>query len=111
MGVLSVALVGETLDNEDGSSRQEEVALCHVGESVHFVLEPDERVDALVTVLSARRVRIGGVGPGNGWLPRMLEQGVPVSGFIESIGRTMDGRLGIVLEVSTGPDAAHHIAG
>jgi hypothetical protein len=105
MGVLSVALVGETLDNEDGSSRQEEVARCHVGETVHFVPNPDERVDALVTVFSARRVAIGGVGPGNGWLPLMLEQGVPVSGMIESIGKSMNGQLGVVLEVSTGPDA------
>lgn len=51
---------GEWYDNEDGSSRQEELRRCRPGESVDLVREPDNPHDPLaVAIVSARGIRVG----------------------------------------------------
>jgi hypothetical protein len=103
MGVFSVALVGEALANDDGSSRQEEIARCHIEESVSFALDPAAPANGeAVRVLSARGVEIGRIGPGNAWIAERLREGRPVHAFIESLVRS-NGSIAVVLEVSTEP--------
>src|SRR3546814_19312168 len=51
---------GECFDNEDGSSRQDELRRCRTGEEAHLVREPDNPHDPLaVAIVSARGVRVG----------------------------------------------------
>src|SRR3546814_12775632 len=51
---------GECFDNEDGSSRQDELRRCRTGEEAHLVSEPDNPHDPLaVAIVRATGVRAG----------------------------------------------------
>lgn len=55
-----IGVVGESHANDDGSSRQAEIARCSVGEPVRLRHRPDNRFDTnCIEVLSARGVQIG----------------------------------------------------
>lgn len=87
-------LVGERFDNEDGSSRQEELARCTVGEIVELVREPSNPHDpSAVAVYSCRRVQIGYVGADrSAWIGSKMDRGYPVRA---AIGAIRGGRSGL----------------
>lgn len=55
---FSLPAIGERHDNDDGTSRQEELALCEPGEDIRLFREPEKPHDRMaVAVLNCRRVR------------------------------------------------------
>lgn len=65
MGIndFRLRLVGERFENRDGTSRQEELEQCSVGEPVTLERETDNPVDpGAVAVFSARGRQIGYLG-------------------------------------------------
>ena len=90
MGIndFRLRLVGAQFDNEDGSSRQEELSRCVVGDPVELVREPDNPHDpSAVAVYSCRRVQIGYIGADRtAWIGSKLDRGYPVRAIIGAIG-------------------------
>jgi hypothetical protein len=90
MGIndFRLRLVGERFDNEDGSSRQEELARCAVGEPVELIREPSNPHDpSAVAVYSCRRVQIGYVGADrSAWIGSKMDRGYPVRAIIGKLG-------------------------
>ena len=102
-GDFSLRLVGEGFDNEDGSSRQEEIARCQEGEAVDLVREPDNPHDpSAVAVFSDRGVRIGYLGADRcGWIGSKIDRGYDVRAAIGRIMRAgQAGYLGVLLRVN-----------
>ncbi len=89
MGIndFRLRLVGERFDNEDGSSRQAELALCKAGEAVDLVREPHNPHDpSAVAVYSARRVQIGYIGADRtAWIGSKLDRGYPMRVTIDKV--------------------------
>lgn len=57
---MSLAVVGADFDNEDGSNRRFEIALCAPGDPIELVPEPDNPADPqAVAVFSERGSQIG----------------------------------------------------
>lgn len=103
MGTYPIAIVGESFANDDGSSRQNEIARCRVGEPVELERDPGNPHDSLcVRVLSARGVQIGNIGRVDAWIAERIDAGRQVSATIQSIGKGERGLLGVVLSVDTG---------
>lgn len=82
-----LGLAGESMDNADGTSRQEEIARCAVDEFVLLQREPDNEYDPnAVLVLSERDIGIG-------YIPRqqakriakLLDAGHDYDAFISEI--------------------------
>lgn len=102
MSEYRAAVVGESFANEDGSSRQNEIGRCSIGETVELIREPDNRFDPMcVKVVSARGVQIGNISRDAGWIAERLDRGSQISASIESIGIGAKGLLGVVLTVTT----------
>ncbi len=63
---MECPLVGESFDNHDGTSRQEEIALCRVGEPVSLRWDKENALDpAAVAVHSVRGIQIGFLARGD----------------------------------------------
>lgn len=76
-----VTLSGESFDNEDGSSRQAEIARCYRGDSVQLVPEPSNPHDSgAVAALSSRGIKIGYVSRAYTERVRALLDGGTVEG-------------------------------
>lgn len=100
---FSLRLVGERYENEDGSSRQEEIERCSEGEMVDLVREPDNPHDpSAVAVLSARGVKIGYLGADRcGWIGSKIDRGYDVRAIIGRVGRNdSSGAIGAVLTLN-----------
>lgn len=101
---FSLPACGEMYDNEDGTSRQAELAHCEVGEVVHLIREPDNPHDRMaVGVVSARGVRVGYLSRDRAvWVGSKIDRGYDVRAIVERIkGSHLDGAmLGIVLRVN-----------
>jgi len=104
MAVYSIGIVGESFDNDDGSSRQEEIGRCRAGEPVDLVREPDNPHDPnCVKVLSLRGVQIGNIGRDHPWIAERLDRGAFLDARIQRVVTGGRGMKGVVIAVRTGP--------
>jgi len=105
MGTYPIGIVGESFDNDDGSSRQAEIARCRAGEPVTLEREPTNSYDAnCVKVLSARGAQIGNISRDDGWICERMDKGAFVDARILSIGEGNRGKRGVVLCLRTDED-------
>lgn len=107
---FSLPACGEWYENEDGSSRQAELALCSPGEMVHLVREPENEHDQMaVAIVSARGVRVGYLSRERArWIGSKIDRGYDVRGIVERIkGAHLPGSaLGLIVRLSMDPDVA-----
>lgn len=96
--------VGEWFDNEDGTSRQDEIRLCTRGEAVRLVREPENPYDRMaVAVVSARGVRVGYLARARAvWIGSKIDRGYDVRAIIERIkgAHLPDAALGVILRIN-----------
>jgi hypothetical protein len=105
MGEYFIAVVGESFDNDDGTSRQEELRLCEEGDRVSLVRQPDNPRDPnCVAVISANGVQIGNISRDDAWLAERLDRGQRATAFIARLNKGKKGLVGAVLLVDTTPD-------
>lgn len=101
---FSLPAVGEWFDNEDGTSRQAELAICRPGEQVRLVREPKNPHDPrAVAILSARGIRVGYLKRDRAiWIGSKIDRGYDVRAIVERIkGAALPGStLGLVMRVS-----------
>lgn len=100
-----IGLAGESKVNPDGSSRQEELANCRIGEPVLLMREPDNRYDKnAVRVDSCRGVTIGYIPRGEILFAGKMDAGIPVRAIINDItggyGHKM--HYGCIIRIRTG---------
>ncbi|SEJ02690.1 HIRAN domain-containing protein [Sphingomonas sp. OV641] len=106
MGICDFRLpaCGEWYNNEDGSSRQEELARCVPGEPIKLVREPDNPHDpAAVAVRSARGIKIGYLRRDRArWIGSKIDRGYDVRGIVERIkGASLpNSTLGLVMRLN-----------
>lgn len=98
------SVVGESFNNPDGSSRQDEIRRCGVGESVRLQPEPDNPHDPnAVAVYSLRSVKIGYLcrADASYFMDATYEDGVCFEASIGCIGGGTPDRphLGVWLDV------------
>ena len=101
---FSLAGCGEWFDNEDGSSRQVELARCRPGEMAELVREPDNPHDArAVAIVSCRGVRVGYLRRERAvWIGSKIDRGYDVRAIVERVrGADMErSALGILLRIN-----------
>ena len=107
---FSLPACGEMHDNEDGSSRQEELALCQPGEMLQLIREPENEHDNMaVAVMSARGVRVGYLARERArWIGSKMDRGYDVRAIVQRIrGVGLHGSaLGLIMRLSMDPDMA-----
>ncbi len=94
-------VVGVTYPNRDGSSRQDEIGRCVVGEAVELYRERTNRFDpSAVAVYSRRDVQLGYVGADRcGWIGSKVDRGYEVACIVDRITGGGAGWLGLVLRI------------
>jgi len=96
--------VGERYDNEDGTSRQDELRLCCRGEVIRLVREPENPHDRMaVAIVTVRGVRVGYLARDRAvWIGSKIDRGYDVRAIIERIkGVPSNGApLGLVLRLN-----------
>lgn len=101
---FSLPICGERFANEDGSSRQAELALCEPGESVELRREPDNPKDnSAVAVVTSRGVCVGYLDRVKArWIGSKIDRGYEVRAIVERIkGATLPGSpLGLVIRIN-----------
>jgi hypothetical protein len=105
--VFAMAVAGESFANRDGTSRQEEIRRCTIGEPVQLEREPDNPYDRnCVRVLSSRGIQIGNIPRDEAeWLAEHLDSGEHCAAVVLDGGQADGGLFGICLLVSTDPEA------
>jgi len=105
---FSLPICGERYDNEDGSSRQEELRRCSPGELITLVREPLNPHDHMaVAVYSCRGVQVGYLGRERAcWIGSKMDRGYLVSAIVHRVkGIHLPGAtLGLVLRFSMDGD-------
>ena len=101
---FSLPACGEQFENEDGTSRQEELAQCIPGEVVDLVREPDNLHDRMaVAIMSARGTRLGYLQRDRAaWVGSKIDRGYDIRAIVERVkGSHMPGALlGLVIRVN-----------
>lgn len=101
---FSLPACGELFDNDDGTSRQDELRRCESGELLDLVREPDNPHDRLaVGIFTTRGVRVGYLRRDRAqWIGSKIDRGYEVRAIIERIkGRQLEGApLGLVMRLS-----------
>lgn len=101
---FSLPACGELYDNDDGSSRQDELALCKPGEPVHLDREPHNPHDAMAVALySARGVKVGYLNRQRAmWIGSKMDRGYRVLAIVERVkGIDLEGSpLGLVIRMN-----------
>jgi hypothetical protein len=94
-------VVGERFDNEDGSSRQDEIRRCKVGEAVHLWREPTNRHDpSAVAVVSDRGIRLGYLGADRcGWVGSKIDRGYSVDAVVDRLKGAVRGSLPVAMVI------------
>lgn len=104
---FSLPACGEWFDNEDGSSRQDELACCATGEPVDLVREPDNPHDPhAVALVSVRGVRVGYLRRDRAvWIGSKIDRGYVVRAIVERVkGAHLAGAtLGLVVRAAITP--------
>lgn len=107
---FSLPAIGERFDNEDGSSRQAELALCQPGEPVRLVRESNNVHDRMaVAVFSCRGVCVGYLKRDRAqWLGSKMDRGYDVRAIVERVkgAHLPEATLGLVMRVSMDPKEA-----
>jgi len=102
MGSYPIGIVGESFDNDDGSSRQAEISRCAPSEPVTLQRDPDNRYDSnCVKVISVRGIPIGNISRDDGWIAERIDRAGFVDARILSVREGARGKLGVVLCVRT----------
>ena len=103
MKTYPIGIVGESFDNDDGSSRQAEIMRCTIGEPAVLVRDPGNRFDPnCVRVVSARGVQIGVIARDDGWIAEVMDQGKPMAAMILSVN---DGPHGAGVVIAVAPNS------
>lgn len=101
---FSLAAVGCWYDNEDGTSRQDELRLLKVGEEIALLREPDNPHGRnAVAIYTARGIRVGYVGKERStWIASKIDRDYPVRAIVQRVkGRDLpDATLGLVMRVN-----------
>ncbi|WP_260928240.1 HIRAN domain-containing protein [Novosphingobium sp. 9] len=101
---FSLPAVGEQHDNEDGTSRQDELARCQPGEMLTLAREPENEHDPMaVAVLSCRGVKVGYLRRDRAvWIGSKIDRGFDVRAIVERVkGIQLHGSpLGLVMRVN-----------
>jgi hypothetical protein len=101
---FSLSAVGCWFDNEDGSSRQLELAECRPGDPLTLVREPKNPHDPLaVAILSISGTRVGYLKRDRAaWIAPKIDRGYVVRAIVERVkGRHLEGAtLGLVLRLN-----------
>lgn len=111
MGICDFRLpaCGERYDNEDGTSRQAELARCEPGDLIELVREPDHPHDPrAVAVFSARGIRVGYLSRDRAvWIGSKIDRGYDVRAIVERVkGATLPhSPLGLVMRLNMDGEA------
>jgi len=101
---FSLPARGERFDNEDGTSRQAELARCRPGEPVRLVRQPENPHDpAAVAIISARGVQLGYIPADRAvWIGSKIDRGYDVRVIVERVkGAHLSGAtLGLVIRIN-----------
>lgn len=101
---FSLPAIGERHDNEDGSSRQAELALCSPGEEVLLVREPQNPHDRMaVAVFSCRGIKVGYLKRDRAvWVGSKIDRGYDVRAIVQRVkGAHLEGAtLGLVMRLN-----------
>lgn len=101
---FSLPACGERHDNEDGTSRQDELRRCAPGEFLELVREPHNPHDPMaVAVVSARGVRVGYLNRTRArWIGSKIDRGLDVRAIVERVkGATLsDSPVGLVMRIN-----------
>lgn len=101
---FSLPAVGERHDNEDGTSRQAELALCRPGEEVRLVREPENPHDRMaVAVISCRGIKVGYLKRDRAvWIGSKIDRGYDVRAIVQRVkgAHLPDATLGLVMRVN-----------
>jgi hypothetical protein len=95
---------GEWYDNEDGTSRQAELAKCVPGDPLDLVREPDNPHDPrAVAVFTANRVRVGYLRRDRAvWIGSKIDRGYDVRAIVERVkgSHLPNATLGLVMRIN-----------
>jgi hypothetical protein len=106
MSAYPIGIVGESFENDDGTSRQAEIKRSSAGEPVSLEREPQNRYDPnCVKVVSARGRQIGNISRDDSWICERLDADGFVDARILGIRKNSNGMLGVVLCVRTDENA------
>ena len=101
---FSLAAVGCWYDNDDGSSRQLELAECLPGDRIELVRQPDNPHDHLaVAIFTASGTCVGYLSRDRAaWMASKIDRGMPINAIVERVkGIHLEGAtLGLVLRVN-----------
>lgn len=106
---FSLAAVGCWYDNEDGSSRQLELAECRPGDPLDLVREPQNPHDPLaVGIFTASGTRVGYLSRDRAcWIAQKIDRGLPLLAIVERVkGIDLpDATLGLVMRINMDGEA------
>lgn len=101
---FSLPACGEWYENEDGTSRQAELARCQPGDVVDLVREPENPHDRMAVAIFTRRgIRVGYLRRDRAvWIGSKLDRGYDVRAIVERVKGTHlpDATLGLVVRVN-----------
>ncbi|AHE55563.1 hypothetical protein NX02_19515 [Sphingomonas sanxanigenens DSM 19645 = NX02] len=101
---FSLPACGEFYDNEDGSSRQEELRSLEPGDVLALVREPENAHDRMaVAIFTARGIRVGYLRRDRAvWIGSKIDRGFPVNAIVQRVkGIDLAGAtLGLVMRVN-----------
>lgn len=107
---FSLPAVGTWYDNEDGSSRQADLARCLPGDMVLLTREPENEHDHMaVAIMSTRGIRLGYLAREKAmWIGSKIDRGYDVRAIVERVkGVDLPGStLGLVVRISMDPEIA-----
>ena len=92
---FSLPVVGERYDNEDGTSRQQEIRKLQPGDPVELVREKANPFDpSAVAVISERGVRVGYIGADrSAWIGSKIDKAMPIIAVVEAVKGSRRGTL------------------
>lgn len=98
-GATFVEVVGESFENDDGSSRQAIIQRLRAGDAVELRLEPDNRFDRRAIAVHSARGQIGYISRDDRWLFDAVKAGKVGEVIVDSCGPNAEGVWGVSLEI------------
>lgn len=112
---FSLAAVGCSYDNEDGSSRQLELAECRPGDPLELRREPLNPHDPqAVAIVTGSGTCVGYLARDRAcWMASKIDRGYPVNAMVERVKgiHLPDATLGLVLRINMEGDQPELAAG
>lgn len=101
---FSLPACGEWYDNEDGTSRQDELRNCVPGEVIHLLREPENEHDHMaVALVTVRGIRVGYLRRDRAvWIGSKIDRGYDVRAIVERVkgSHLPDASLGLVVRIN-----------